>query len=524
MGRKLLIAAVVAVTLVNFWLVSPVGGTAGVSPRFDWPDETANYFWIKHFSETGNLVAPEPLNEQAANQIHPRSFNVRTDGALVPGSFLGLILLYGVLVKVFTMAAVPYFTPILGAFGIMAFYGIIRKLFNNRIAVVAATIALIHPAWWYYSATSMLPNVPFVSLLTIGLYLLIRQNEHRRKLGRQYLIAGAFVGTALAIRPSEIIWVGALMLVIVLYRRSTMRPMALIFLIIGLIIAIAPSLYYQQQIYGDALVSGYNQLDEQASTACTSCQIVHSIILPFGFHPALIVSNMWAHLLSRLWWLSLLATLGGIAYLVRPQRHREEMFGYLMVSLFLGAWLAIFYGSWEFSDQLTVSLNTLGLSYVRYWLPLYLLSTPYIAFGLVWLTSLFKERYRKVALIILVAALVYPSAQLVLFQKPDSIVPVRERVRGYASVAHEVNQLTETDSVIITVRKDKVFFPERRVIHTFDALSQNNELAGIVSNLRDADVPVYYYALGPEPITELTHGVLIEQVKTFGQEILYKLK
>ena len=76
--------------------------------------------------------------------------------------------------------------------------------------------------------------------------------------------------------------------------------------------------------------------------------------------------------------------------------------------------------------------------------------------------------------------------------------------------------------MIVTVRKDKVFFPDRKVIHTFDALSLNQDLQRVVSNLSQL-VPVYYYALGPEPSLVLNHGLSLELVANIGQEILYKV-
>ena len=523
LGRKLLLSAIVIMTGVNLWLVTPPMAVSGLSPRFDWPDETANYFWARHFAESGNFVVAEPLNQVASNQIHPRSFNVRTDGALVPGSFLGIPVLYGTFARLFSVNVLPYLTPFFGALGILAWYGILKRIFSNRVAAIASVLALIHPAWWYYSVTAMLPNIPFVSLFLISVYLILRQPEHHRGSTAQLILSGLTLGFAITIRPSEIVWVGAIILFTMLYRRNSWSLVRFVLFVAMLVLVILPSMYYQQLTYGDFFTSGYSQLSEISPVACQSCQIVESIILPFGFHPALAAINAWTHLLSRVWWLTLLGVLGLIAYLVRTHRHGEAVFGYTLLSLFVGAWLVMYYGSWQFSDQLTVALNTLGLSYVRYWLPLYLLSTPFMALGLVWLTSLFKERYQRLALVILVAALAYPSARLVLYDKADSIFPVRDRVFSYTKTADDVMRLTEPESVIVTVRKDKVFFPDRKVIHTFNALSEDGPLQVIVADLLNK-TPVYYYALGPEPTLELPYEITLEPLKTFGQEILYKVK
>ena len=177
-NRSIFILIILAVvfTGVYFWLATPVKTSVVISSRFDWPDEMANYFWSEQYATTGQLAIFEPLNLVAQNQIHPRSFNVRSDGSLVPGSFLGLILFYGTLAKFFSVKAIIYFTPVLAIFGVLAFYGIIKRIFSEKIALISAVLMFFHPAWWYYSVASMLPNIAFVSLLLLGIYFLLRKS------------------------------------------------------------------------------------------------------------------------------------------------------------------------------------------------------------------------------------------------------------------------------------------------------------------------------------------------------------
>ncbi|MAF13861.1 MAG: hypothetical protein CMI53_03140 [Parcubacteria group bacterium] len=505
---------------VYFWLVTPGRTEANVSHRFDWPDETTNYFWSVNYAQTGQLIIDEPLNIIAKNQIHPRSFNVRDDGALVPGSFLGLILFYGTLAKIFSTKAIIYFTPILSILGVLAFYGIIRRIFNNQIAFLAAILMLAHPAWWYYSVTSMLPNVAFVSLILVAIYFLFRGNKLSLS---QILISGLLTGLAVAIRPAEIIWLMATYASIFVYLRSKISFTKIILFLAVAVIVFSPAIYQQKSIYGNFLTSGYSQLDAGSESICHSCQIAKSLILPFGFHPTTAVLNFWNHYLSNLWWLSLLAILGLVAFLTQTGKQKIEIFGYMGISLFIFGWLIIYYGSWLFTDLLTVHLNTLGLSYVRYWLPLYLLALPFVAIGLIFLTNFVKRRFRNIVLFLLLVFLFYSSANLVLQKKPDSILPVRNRIVSYKENASKVIELTEPEAVIVTVRKDKLFFPDRRVIHSFEALSRNDSLIDLLPGLLEA-VPVYYYALAPESTLDLERGLQLELVTNVGQELLYKIK
>jgi len=526
---------------VYFLLATPIKTDLGISDKFDWPDETANYFWIQHYAQTGQLKLAEPLNAVAQNQIHPRSFNVLDDGSLVPGSFVGLIILYGNLVNIFGRSLLFYFTPLLAILAVWAFFGIIRRVFDDRVAELAAVLMFFHPAWWYYSVTPMLPNVAFLACLLFSIFFLLSGSLNRIQIsgngtwGRQtgfgsletaikivpLLLAALFGGLAVSIRPSEAIWVAVLYSVVLLYRK--IRFLKLVLFLAVIVLVLAPSFYQHQILYGSWFSTGYDQLQQTDGVACQTCQTVKSLILPFGFHPFLIGYNFWIHFISRFWWLSLLAILGLVVYLSQKKGAKNEIFVYILLGLLISGFLAVYYGSWEFSDKLTLNLNTLGISYIRYWLPIYLFSLPFIAAGIIWLTRLFPRRFSGAVMILILTFVFYQSANLVLRAKPDSILPVRNRIVEYKKIASQVFAATEPDSIIVTVRKDKLFFPERKVIHTFDALSLNDELLGIIPFLVNLK-PVYYYALGQEPTLELKDGLTLEPVLNIGREVLYKVK
>ena len=516
------------------WLSTPLPTQSGIGPRFDWPDEMANYYFAQRYAQTGNLASPEPLNVLADNQIHPRSFNV-LNGYIIPGSFLGLPIFYGLLAKVFGVGSLPYITPLLGVLGAAAFYGILRRIFSDQIARLSAILLLLHPAWWYYSVTPMLPNVAFISFLLFGLYFLLSplpkqqptqgvqlsRKPHRRSLG-WVVGAGVCIGIAIAIRPAELIWVVGVVIAAMMLARSELSFSRLALFGICILGAIFPTIYQQQLLYGSWIATGYDQL-QAAETACTTCRLAGSLFAPFGVHPYLVGVNFWTHFLSRFWLWTLLGVLGFSAFLTRRTKPANRQYGYLIVGLLVTMFLAIYYGSWEFDDKLTVALNTLGVSYVRYWLPLYALSLPFVAMGLYWLSGLLRRRAANVLLTMLVIGLLASSARLTLWEKPDSILPVRSRIAEYKNIARQVNDRTEAEAVIITVRKDKVFFPDRRVVHSFDALSLRDDLQDVAYNLLSA-VPVYYYALGEEPSEHIRTDLRLEEMQRFGSEILYQVK
>ena len=521
MKKTTLLVTIISIAFFTLyaWLATPVSVGVSTGYRFDWPDETANYFWIHYYAKTGQLVVEEPLNLVADNQIHPRSFNVRPDGSLVPGSFLGLILFYGWISKLLGSWIILYLTPLFGVLGVLAFYGIIRRLFDDQVGLLTTILILIHPAWWYYSATTLLPNVTFLSLVTAGAYFLYRREALNfwSALG-----SGLAFGLALAVRPAEIVWVGLVVLVSVGYGWKHNRSLVLLVVTIAAaVLAFLPTLYWQQLIYGDLLTTGYDQLTVASASSCQACAVAQSLFTPFGLHPNLIGHNLYLHYFRRLWWYVLLMIFGLAVFLANPGQQKNRRIGYLLFGLVISLLLAVYYGSWEFTDQLTVNLNTLGISYVRYFLPLYILPIPFIAAGLISTFRYFAARWAALFLLLILVGVGYLSAQLVLYQKADSLMPVRQRVAEYRVTAAAVYEKTETESVIITVRKDKLFFPDRKVIHTFEALSLNSVLQEITPQLAK-QVPVYYYALGPEP--QLTYDQFsLEVIAQFGSEVLYRV-
>lgn len=539
MTKKTVLLLLLAIIFfgVYAYFVTPWPSGTDVSIRFDWPDEVANYFWTKHYASTDSLILAEPLNQIADNQIHPRSFNVRADGSLVPGSFLGLILLYGVIAKIIGQWSIIYLTPLFAVLGSLAFYGIIRRIFDRQVAFLATILLFIQPAWWYYSVTSMLPNITFVSLLLLSFYFLLKNQEQKRfvsayaksadsKILLSEITASALFGAlAIAIRPSELVWVVAVYLVLFLYIKKRLDLLRLVAFGGVVILLLLPSLYHQQLAYGGWLTTGYSQLADASSMSqdvCVSCSAVKSFFLPFGFHPTLVARNIWINFLSRFWAWALLGALGLAAFLTSRSQKRTEPFVYLLVGLFIAGFLAVYYGSWQFDDLLTLNLNTLGISYVRYWLPIYLLVLPLVAIGILWLSRLVPRRFGPIVLALVILALGYQSTRLVLVEKPDSILPVKNRIVSYQQTANTIIAQTETDSIIITVRKDKVFFPERKVIHTFDALTINRDLASTLSSLV-VEKPVYYFALGQEPETDIGFGLELEEVLQLESEVLYKV-
>jgi len=475
--------------------------------RFTWPDETANYFFIKNYIEHSNFSVAEPLNEIANDLIKPRSFNVYNHN-LVPGSFLGMLLIYGLIGKIVGIGLIKFLTPLLAVLAGLFFYKILLKIFEPKIAFLSGFLFFINPAWWYYANLSMLPNISFLSFLIIGLYFLLQINKERKQKNWPWVILGSFfIALALIIRTNEFLWilVALIFLAIVYYKKLKWQYVGLFALVC--ILVFLPIFYYNQATYGQALSFGYLRLEngqsltsqlptEFKTTGFGALNFIKFLVLPFGLHPVTILKNFYNYYFILFWWLLISTCLGGFVFI--KNYHEKKQGVYFLLCFVISLYLLIYYGSWQFADQLTLALNRIGISYVRYFLPIYILSLPFIVIFLSTLISFFQNKKIKI-LMGLFFALIFLgfSINVVYLSGYDNLIKIKQSIKDYAEINKKVIGLTENNAVIISSRSDKIFFPERKVIGVW----QNGDLE-IWLKLVDANVPLYYYATESVPFLE----------------------
>ena len=136
------------------------------------PDETANLFFARQFAQTNSLSFKDSANQIAGELISPRSMRV-IKGQTVPAGFIGLPIVYGSLAKIFGLSAIPFFTPVLAIIGISFFYLLVKKLFGQQTALWSSVFAYVLPAYWYYSAKGLMPNLAFLVFFIISLYFFL---------------------------------------------------------------------------------------------------------------------------------------------------------------------------------------------------------------------------------------------------------------------------------------------------------------------------------------------------------------
>jgi hypothetical protein len=535
------------------------------------PDETANAYFSAHFAQTGDLRVPQNINQELGDYFYPRS-TLSHLGDLIPSGFIGLPVLYGSLAAVFGSFMIPWFTLIISLLAIVSWYFTTKQLFPKRVAFLATILLATHPAWWYYSARSLMPNVLFVSLLLLAVFFLVVRpfkgvrngvkikkkqlkflNRVQKMILRWWiggvdlvLSAGLFV-SAIFVRPSEVFWMGVIsLIVIVVYWRREYWKSTLVFLF-AFALAMMPMLSFQEATFGSMLGSGYTAGQEEIVLPTVSEVVVEratdaqlawyafletppmKALFPFGIHPRNALEHMGWYLVSLFWWLSLLAIPGFFLLFSRRKKMkttRTKHRTYAVVFLVLVGWLGMMYGSWSFHDNPDPSAITIANSYVRYWLPLFVMSTPLIASSIHWLAKKATvDGAKQFALVGVMGACLALNSYAVFWQGEDGLSAMSAELDHSLEVRESVLNATEEESVFIVDRADKIFFPHRTVRYPLRDETTYQLLPILLSTN-----PVYYFGitfpqedlnfLNSVKLPEL--GARIEFIKTFEEESLYQ--
>ncbi|HBR80108.1 MAG: hypothetical protein UX09_C0002G0020 [Candidatus Uhrbacteria bacterium GW2011_GWE2_45_35] len=540
--RDLIILAVVGLIFFLSTLV-----LVNLSPTYSSPDETANAFFAETFATQGQLFSFEPFNTVLGDVLFPRSV-ISFSGRLLPIGFLGLPIIFGFLMRLFGFWSLAFWTPFFAVLAMWAWYGLIRKIFNRQVALFSALLLVTHPAWWYWSGRPLMPNVTFVSFLIFsGFFLVVKPIKFLKKdwAGLDPFLAGLCFSLSLWIRSFEFFWLAPLIFLGVIVLRKYFSWKTVVLFLATSLLAIVPLLFFNNSLYGEPWKTGYNitsptflennssQIDEDESldqnpTIVSSTSLLSAISLPFGWHPRTAVRHIFDYGLLMFWWLTIPAAVG--FFLLWPRKKDQakvkDFHGfYLMTFVFSVLWFGLIYGSWTIHDNPDLAAVAIVNSYTRYWLPVFVLSTPLVALVLVKLMVTVKKFGRLLALagLLVIVGLSFNS---VFFSSNDSLWPMRQRLIGAATTHNRLLELTEIDSVIVVDRADKLFFPDRRVRYplrdesTYTLMPQIVELA-----------PLYYFGITfPEIDLEYLNGeklkalgLQINFIENFGIESLYRI-
>lgn len=530
--RRLLIGFGLALYVATLlWLV------VGVPFVFVSPDENAAFTFARMQRAYGTLAMPEGRNLLLDGVLHPRSV-VAVGASLLPGSFLGMPVVAGLLGTIVGEFGMQLMTPALIVAALFAWYSIIKKLFGNTtLAVVSAVLFAAHPAVWYYAARPMMHNVAFVCFLVFAAWFAIARpfgskHIHVRAAAADYFFAGIMVGVALFFRTSEGLWVAGLLVAAVVAMRRSLSRAAFVALAAGLMLMLAVTGFFNAAYFGSPFASGYTIDEPQHSLASSLVpeerlgEVLPSalaLLLPFGFHERAIAANVWHFGVALFPWMSVLAVAGMLS--VVRGKSNDAWRWLVVVTLGLAVWLAAVYGSWSFNDNPDPAAVTLGDSHVRYWLPLFVLSTPFIAHALMLLAAPCSKRYRATVLAASVAAVVALSGVLV-FVDGDGLLHSRRAMASAIEKRSAIFAHTEQDAVVVVDRADKFVWPYRAVIQPLRSETTYTAMPAVA-----AAAPLYYFGI-TLPADDMTYlntvklaglGLRIDLVTTVGDESLYRI-
>jgi len=526
------------------------------------PDESANYVFTKLYAQTGNLSISENYNLYTSDIMHPRS--LRSDhGEIKPVSFLGIILIFGQIAKLFSYKIIPFLTPFFASLGIIAFYFLIKKIFNKSNALLSSFLLASFPPYIYYTVRSMFHNVLFTVLLLFSLtflvyafrkrkktkFLLFRKffkhkkqaslfsankfiNKHLNFKKIDYLsyfsvsLSGIFLGLTIITRSSELLWILPLFLFLWVFNFKKIGFLKLLIFLIFVFISILPAGFYNKILYGSYFYGGYSEMNSSLAEMTNagleivkatpmaklksiqnSSQKIKEIIFHFGLHPRFSLKMAYEYFVKMFYWIFWLAFLGILIFLFQFKKYKKRHFIYLGGLIIISFILIIYYGSWEFHDNPDSSHYTIGNSYTRYWLPIYLGVIPFASLFIMRLTraiasllfklksiNFFQNRKNKKFVFnslraIIIILFFYIAVNFVLIGSEEGLVFLADRQRDSKMEWKKIIELTEGNSTIITRYHDKLLFPERKVIvGLFDDQNMIKEYANLVNLL-----PVYYY-------------------------------
>jgi hypothetical protein len=512
------------------------------------PDENANRFFARRFAETGTLWHFEPLNLDVGGLVHPRSTRV-VDDFVVPGGFLGLPVIYGGIAAVLGADLIPFLTPLFAVAGVACWGMLVARFFGRRIGVAAAILIAAHPAWWYETARTLQPNTLFLSLVLIAAWLVLCTPIAGALVGRGGLpllrradapLAGICCGLALAVRPSEAYWLLIVGGVALAAAGRRALPRAAVFGVF-VVLTLVPFLSLNKAVYGSYLATGYGVgtdvpvADLPQGRGAALLGPLRPWLFPLGFAPRDALRRFAAYGIGFFWgWTALVAAaLGALAFTVRrlrAGRHKvsRPALAWAIAGSALSFWLILFYGSWAVQDNPDPAAVTIGSSYLRYWLPVFVVSTLPVAWVAVTAVERFlRPAFRKPVLAVAAAVYVAASAFAILASPQEGLLALRSSLLASDQAARLVAEHTPSDALIVVDRADKFLFPQRKVIVTL-----RSEATYAALDKLKGRVPLYYFGI-TFPEADLRYlreeklpplGLSVEPVVSFGEETLYELK
>jgi hypothetical protein len=435
---------------------------------FNWPDATANFNFIQNFIIDSDFTINFSDNALVNNIVHPRSVNVYNTN-LVPMSFLGFILLLGVLGKIITLYGIFFITPLVAIISVIFYYFLIKEIWSEEIAFYSSILLYFLGAYWYYATHVMLHTTLFVGLLVIGTYLLIKKDFSYL----QFILGSVLVSMALTIRTIEIIWLLPLFIAMIFYFKPQKWFVKSIIFFTCLLITFVPILFLNNNLYGDYFSIGYFNLEDKGNlieqlptefkvkSEYKVVSIAKSVLIPFGINIKHLAKSIIKYLILY-YGAFLIFVMSGLFIYIKKKRFDQKQLFYIIASICISLWLIFYYGNWVFEDIDVLKYNFLSSSYIRYWLPIYILLLPGIGYFIKEINSKFNKK--NIFPVIIILMLILNSVYFVLIYNHDNLFQVKENLETYYTRFETTKKIIEPNTILITDKTDKIFFPQYQCV------------------------------------------------------------
>ncbi len=484
--------------------------------QFTSPDETANYFFARTVATQHTLRVPQ---QTASDIVTPRSIQA-TNGYLVPASFLGLPLLYGIIGAATSPGVIEFLTPLFSVLAILAWYDTIWLLFaNKRVAFFSAALLALHPAFVYYTGRGLFHNALLLDLLLIAGWLLVRAITYQAQ-GRlwYYAAAGITLSAALVTRTSEVVWIAPSLLAIALIYRTKFDWRAGVWIgIVAGICVLASLLFINKSLYNNPFSSGYTLIENapqdsgmhtgSSDTILAIKELVSRALFPFGVDFKLAAQTGWTFLVVLIWPFAILTgmSMARIARTIAYEHFNALKNPWVVYTFFfvgISMFLVLYYGSWYIQDN-PIPTRHVGLeqSYARYFLPIYALATPLAAF------LLSKLRSWHIALTL--GVIMFVSFQTAGASDISGLAKIKTNTIEYKEILQQTQAALPPSAIVVTNTSDKIFFPTFQVIRTPGLFSPS--IATEIKRLLAQNKILYLYVDAANPSDPL----LLTSCKTY---------
>ncbi len=533
--RSLFLALFVGFLFVGVWLPS---ATMGV---FASPDETAVAAIVKTILKTGQASIPEAFALQVP-WLHPRSW-VSAGPNLVPVGFLGWPIVLVPFVFLFGNALLPWVGLFLIASAMYPVFRLFALRFGCAPALMGTALLFFFPTVLLYANRGLFANAPQLALFAWWLFW-TRKTETGEKrpsshkvITRSFLI-GLLTLAVILMRPVEGLWL--LPWMFWWGRKREWTRVELVTGMIGMVPLVTLYFLIVSRTYGDPLAIGYLLRDNPLPTlegigvqapGLSSVTRSWAELLPYGFHPRHIWWNLRSFTQELLWpWcLGLLVIWIPLFYAawrsfrthglkeIKNVPFKNLWSGPLFLSLWTAVFLFSVYGSGLYADHIKPGAVTIGNSFLRYLLPLLPLGIYFFLKGIE--KNVFSVKATRFSYG--VAILLCLCGLFTVFAKDDEgLLATRRELRRYASIRAAAMELLPPDTVILSERSDKIFFPVFRTVSPLPSVSER---------VRLTQTPDTSVALFARPLSQAERdawraaGVVPQELESFGRERLYHL-